>query len=110
MSLARFLIRPVTHLRAPLVAGRYGNEARDWSNAVETEAEAWIGQTSTITNERGAIVTITRLMLAAGFDVVEGDRFTLPNDTTGDVVGRPNRANTPRGEHHVEADVHVVEG
>lgn len=103
---------PVTILRAPPVEDRYGNQAPDWENADETDTTGWKWQQSsgeTTIEGRDASTTIEMLALPAGADIVDTDRVRIGADVY-DVNGRPDRLSTPRGEHHIEVNLKLVDG
>lgn len=112
MSLASLLVHDVTLLRAGTTTDRYGADAKDWDTATETDTQGWVTQTSGVedrTDGREAQVGSWTLYLAAGEDLLGGDRVVWGTYTF-EVDGPPLQAWTPRGEHHVEARLRLVEG
>lgn len=112
MSFTRLLVHTVTIRRAGSTADRYGATVKDWATATDTDVAGWVAQTSGIEiNDLGR--EGERSDWTAYFpvdtDVLGGDRI-IWESTTFEVDGPPNRAWTPRGEHHVEARLKLVEG
>jgi len=112
MSLRSLLVHEIAILRPALGTSRYGDATKDWVTATETETVGWISRRSESedrTNGREAQVSEWVLYLDEDADIQGGDRVVW-GTTTFEVDGPPNPARTPRGEHHVEANLRLVEG
>lgn len=111
MSLSGLLVHDITILRPGTVEDRYHNAAKDWAGATSTNVKGWISRTSSgeVNGEREAEVSGWIVYLPVGTDIVGGDRVTW-NGTTFEVDGPPNHAWRPQGEHHIEAQLRVVQG
>lgn len=112
MSLTRLLVHTVTIRRPGTTTDRYGATVKDWATATDTDVDGWVAQTSAIeVNDLGREGEHSdwTLVVPVDTDLLAGDRV-IWNDTTFEVDGPPNRAWTPRGEHHVEARLKLVEG
>lgn len=113
MSLLTF--DTVTVVRAPLAAGRYGGQTRDWSSATRTPYTGVSVQPAGSTEDvrdREELVNRFQLFTSRGQDIdllatdrVEWGGLTLQVD------GDPNRWPAPGGGvHHVEASLKRVAG
>lgn len=114
MTLASMMVHDVTVVHAGTTTDAYGNQTKDWTAATRTAVRGWVSQTSgnEVLDGREAEVSEWAVYLPAGTVVTGGDRVEwadLPA-VTFEVDGPPNPARTPRGPHHVEARVKVVEG
>lgn len=111
MSIERFFIHELVITRAAAIAGRGADVVKDWSAATTHDATGWVAQLSTddVRDTRSGDESTHSLQTAATTDVRPGDRVVWKSMTF-DVVGRPNNAYTPRGEHHIEARLRIVEG
>ena len=111
MSLQSLLVHDVTVVTPGSTTDRYGNTVADWATSTSTTVKGWITQSSGTENEDGRDAQIGewRLFLPAG-TVVDGHARVEWGGITFEVVGPPERAWTPRGEHHVEVQLRVVEG
>lgn len=113
MSLASLMVMDVQVVHPGSRTNRYNNDEFDWITATYDESKAWISQRNA-TEEKGTsrvdgqssewvIYLPTTTALDAGDRIIwEGNLF--------DVVGLPNPAHTPRGLHHREATLRLVEG
>jgi len=104
--------RDVSILAAAETTSRYGDTVKDWDNATTTSAKGWLSITSTTElaeDGREAQVTRTVLSLPAGTAIAGADRVTI-DGATYEVDGNPITAYTPRGAHHIEANLRRVEG
>lgn len=108
-----FLTDTVTRIRASLADDGYGNEVRDWPNAVETDLYGYRVQPergSEYTIDREAITTRWRLFGPAGDDIQDTDRLRhrgVVYDIEGSVEDWPS----PTGAlAHIEARLIRVEG
>ena len=112
MSLRGLLVHDVIILRPALGTSRYGDARKDWVTSTEIETSGWVARRSESEDRsegREAQVSEWVLYLDADADIQAGDRVVWES-TTFEVDGPPNHAHTPRGEHHVEADLRLVEG
>jgi head-tail adaptor len=112
VSLARLLARTVTIKRAGSTTDRYGASVKNWNTATTTATTGWLSQASSVeVNDLGreGQESLWTLVLPVDTDILGGDRVTIEG-TTYEVDGPPNRAWTPRGEHHVEARLKLVQG
>lgn len=112
MSLRSLLVHEVAILRPALGTNRYGDASKNWVAAVETETNGWVARRSESEDRaqgREAQLSEWVLMLDADTDIQGGDRVVW-GTTTFEVDGPPNHAWTPRGEHHIEASLRLVEG
>lgn len=111
MTFSGLMVAPGTILRAPLVEDRNNNLMPDWDNASETAVCGWSNQTaeSEVLTDRDAQVSEWIYFVPAGTDITALDRVRLAEGTF-EVMGPPNRASTPRREHHVEVKLRLVEG
>lgn len=112
MSLTSLLVHDVTIRRAGTSTDRYGATVKDWGTATDTEVKGWVARSSELeVNDQGREGQSSQwvLFLPAETDIVGGDRV-IWRSTTYEVDGPPNPAWTPRGEHHVEARLKLVEG
>lgn len=112
MSLTALLVHDVSIVRAGSTTDRYGATIKNWATATTTATSGWVTQVSGVedrTDGREAQVGTWVLYLPVDTDVVGGDRVVWESYTF-EVDGPPNRAWTPRGEHHVEARLRLIEG
>lgn len=111
MSLATIVVRPCTIQTGTSATDRYNNTITDWSSPTERASKVWFAQQSTIDDNDHRTATITRgaatFLLEAA--LVAGERVVL-DGVMYDVVGEPNYAPTPRGQHHIEAQLVAVVG
>lgn len=111
MSLQALMVHDVTIVHAGTSTDRYGNIVKDWSTATTKVSKGWITQTAAsedVTDREAEIGTWT-LFLPAETVVTGRDRVTW-DGLTFEVVAPPRKAWTPRGEHHIEAQLRIVEG
>ena len=111
MSILRFFIHDVTVQRATSMAGRGADVVADWSNVDEVSFRGWMTQQSTGDSRPGRTGDVSGWLLQApaGVDVRPGDRV-MWRGRTFSVEGNPMPAWTPRGEHHIEVSLRLVEG
>jgi hypothetical protein len=111
MSINNLLVRDVTIVTAETITDRYGNKVRVWTNASRNYTRGWLGRNSETedgSNREGFVTTWT-LRLPPGTAITAGDLVEV-DGVTYHVEGPPNKAWTPRGEHHVRAELRLVEG
>lgn len=111
MSLQSLLVHDVTVVTPGSTTDRYGNLVPDWAASTSTTVKGWISQSSGSEDENGRDAQIGEwtLFLPAGVEI-DGRARVAWSGVTFEVVGPPRRAWTPRGEHHVEVQLRVVEG
>lgn len=107
------LVRDVTILRPAAFTDRYGDSIPDPDSATSTEVLGWLSQTSATepTGPGRALVTLTTeiLFLPSGTDIEAHDRVEIDGQLY-EVDGVPQSAWSPRGEHHIEANLRRVDG
>lgn len=94
----------VTRLRAPLVAGPFGNQTRDWANATSATYAAEVqpvSSTEDVVNQQRT-VTRWRLFLLPDADLEATDRITHDGSTY-EVEGQVERWKRRGILHHLEA-------
>jgi hypothetical protein len=111
VSLASLLVHTVTILRAGTTTDRYGNTEPDWDAATSETAKAWLSQQSRTedVDGRDALIQVWVAFLPPDVSVSGHDRLVW-SGITFDVDGPLLPAWTPRGLHHYEATLRVVEG
>lgn len=112
MSFAGLLVHDITIRRAGATTDRYSATIKNWDDSTDTDVNGWITQSSGLedhTDGREAQVGSWVLFLPTGTDILGGDRVVWESYTF-EVDGPPQRAWTPRGEHHIEARLRIVEG
>lgn len=105
------MVDDIALVHAPLVTDRYGNLVRDWANAGTTTHKAWVTQRDASEDDtnRTAEVSGWRMFAYPDNPVAAGDRI-IYDGAVFEVVGHPAKAKTPRGPHHVEAELRLVVG
>ena len=94
----------VTRLRAPLIAGPYGNSEFDWPNATSVDYPAEVqpvSSTEDVVNQQQT-VTRWRLFLGSTADIEATDRIEWDGDTY-EVDGEVERWKRRGVVHHLEA-------
>lgn len=111
MSLTTLLAHDVTILTPGTTANRYGDSTPNWATATSVASKAWVSQRSSVEDldHREAQVSGWVVFLPEDTAITGRDRVVW-GSVTFEVDGPPNRAWTPRGEHHVEANLRVVDG
>lgn len=111
MSLTSLLVRTAVIQTATTSTDRYNNTVLDWTSPTSTTTTAWVAQTATIENQdhRDATVDTVIATFPAGTAITAQNRVVIDGQTY-EVDGKPNRAWTPRGEHHVECVLREVRG
>lgn len=113
MSIDRLFVADLEVLDAPLAVDGYGDQAPDWSAATRRRVRGWIDQQARQEVRDGAAreaeVSSWIVYLPAGDPITASSRVVY-DGATFEVDGQPNRARTPRGPHHVEASLRLVEG
>lgn len=111
VSFDSLLTQTVTVLTAGSTTDRYGNTVPDWTAATTSTTKAWLSQRSRSEDEinRDAQVATWVAFLPADTTISGHSRLRW-SGITFEIVGPPLPAYTPRGLHHYEADLRVVEG
>lgn len=111
MSLTSLLIHDVTIITPIDVENRYGGTDRSWEGATEVEVKGWISQRSTseVIVGREAQISEWVLFLHPDATITGLDRVRW-NATTFEAAGEPLPAWTPRGQHHIEVPLRLVDG
>jgi hypothetical protein len=108
------MVRPITVVRPQRTLDRYGNALPDWSDAAEVDTHGWIG--GQLREEEhgdrisGEVETWRLYVADLAIEIEAGDRVIVDSTDTFEVIGKPLRAWTPRGEHHIEATLKAVIG
>lgn len=119
MTIEGLFVHLLRVCRAGTTVDRYGNTVKDWAADDWEEYRGWVSQASAaeIGDQREGQVSDWRLFLPTGTPISGGDRVEWIGETPGseditfEVIGPPSRPWRPgSGEHHVEADLRVVEG
>jgi hypothetical protein len=89
----------------------YGNTVDDWATATTVDTVGWVAQPGNDedTADRDQQTRLWKLFAPDDTVITGHDRVTWQT-LTFEVVGPPFRSWTPRGEHHIEADLKLVEG
>lgn len=111
MSLTSLMVHDVAILTAGTTTDRYGNLVLNWGTATSVSAKGWITQRpgSEDLLNRDAQIAEWVLFLEAGTPITGHDRV-MWEGIMFEVAGPPQRAWTPRGEHHVEATLRAITG
>lgn len=98
------LLDTATVVRAPLVAGPYGNSARDWANATRATYAVQVSPMSATEVIGDEARTITQWKLFGGPDVdIEATDRVEWNGGTFEVAGEVMESRQPGRLHHVRA-------
>lgn len=111
MTLAALMVHDVTILHPAAITNRYGDGAADWAGAERVDSKAWVAQRSSVeaTEHREGLVSTWVAYLPPDVEIGGRDRIEW-GDLTFEVIGSPLPAHTPRGLHHYEAALEVIEG
>lgn len=112
MSLARLFVRQVDIITPASSTDSRGDTVTTWTGAAETTVQGWLGRASeseAFTPGRDALRIDGVVRVPAG-TVVDGRCRVRVDGDLFEVAGTPNRAWTPRGEHHVRIPVRRVDG
>jgi hypothetical protein len=105
--------RTVTVLTGTSVPTGYGNATKlDWSAPTSRQTVGWLGPYSGETEnaaDRDQQMADATVYLPAGDPITALDRVQI-DGVTYQVTGTPSPPFTPRGAHHIEADLKVVKG
>ena len=116
MSIERLFTRQITVLDGVPVPTGYGTATRlDWTNPTTRQTVGWLGPYSGETEndaDRDQQMADATVYLPAGDPITALSRVQVDGDTstTYQVIGPPSPPYTPRGPHHIEADLKVVKG
>jgi len=111
VSLDSLLTQTVTIVRAGTATSRYGDTAKDWTTSTSTTTRGWISQRGSDEDPANREAEIGTWVLFVGPDeTITGRDRVIWNGTTFEVVGPPTLAYTPRGLHHHEVTLRVVDG
>lgn len=111
MSLAGLLVQDVTIITPGASVNRYGDDAKDWATATSTPTKGWVARRSQreVNGNREAEVSEWVLYLDTSSTITGADRVEWQSQTF-EVDGPPIHAWTPRGEHHIEVALRMVDG
>ena len=112
MSLATLAVRDVTILSPGSVLDARGDTVESWEDATSTAAKGWLGRTAeaeTPSPGRDPLRSEWTLRFLAGTPIDGRCRVEIDGEMF-EVQGDPNRAWTPRGEHHVRVPLRKVVG
>lgn len=112
MSLASLLVRTATVITPRATTDDRGDEVTTWVAATEQTVKCWIGRKSegeSFTPGRDALAEQVAARMPAG-TVIDGRCRVRIDGELYEVDGEPNRAWTPRGEHHVRVPLRRVAG
>ena len=111
MTLTSLLVHDVTILTPATTTNRYNDAEKDWDNATETTVKGWVSQRSQIEDreQREAQVSDWILYLHPDETITGLDRVVW-SGITFEVDGPANPAWSPRGQHHLEVPLRVVDG
>lgn len=110
MSLDSLMVTDGVLIKPALTTDRNRNQVTDWANATRTRVRGWLAQMTAvelIEAGRDAGVSTWAYWLPAGTAIDSSYRVQIGTDVFF-VDGPVNRANTPRGEHHVEVRLSLV--
>lgn len=111
MSLATLMVRTVDVITAGSRTDAYGDTQPDWAAATEAHTTGWLAQQTSTENLDGRNSTSTTLVLTlpAATAITARDRVRI-DGVVYELIGAPLSAWTPRGEHHIEAELGSVVG
>ena len=112
--IGQLLAQPLTIERAPLIADRYGNQVRDWSQASSTEVYGRLETEERRAEEdvdgREQLTARGVCFLPPDADILGTDRIVDERGVRYEVIGQISTESTPRGAHHLEVRVTSLEG
>lgn len=111
MTFAGLLVHDVTILDPASEANRYGGTEKNWAAATSSTVKGWVSQSSRseVIGDREAQVSSWSLFLHPDATIT-GKARVIWEGITFEVDGPPNPAWTPRGVHHYEVPLRVVDG
>lgn len=101
----------ITRLRAPLVAGDYGNSSRDWSAAASTDLYVKVSFTSVteVVGDEARTFTQAKVFGGPDLDLQASDRVVYRGETY-EVAGEIMPSTDGRGNlHHVRARLRRID-
>lgn len=111
MSFDGLLTQTVALLEPAADTDDDGNPVDDWGSATSTDSKGLLQQTSAIEVTLGRDTVISDWLLFLPADAaVDAVARVVVDGSTFEVVGRPDLVRTPRGVHHVEVRLRLVEG
>lgn len=113
MSLARIANEPIEIIPFDDDAeDEYGNPQSSWSEAKVRKSTGWLEQVGERenTDDRNTQVTEWLLVISDPETELGGRDRVRINGVTYEVIGPPNAQHTPRGRHHLEAKLRLVDG
>jgi hypothetical protein len=113
VSLESMMNQSVTVVTPGSTSDGHGNPQPNWASAGRATYKAWLEQTSAVevTEGRDTVISDWLLVLPASAVINAYDRVEVgPGPTIYEVVGSPFVAPTPRGPHHIEARLRLLEG
>lgn len=95
---------PITRLRAPLIAGSYGDQSRDWPNATSTTYRVhWSAKSVTeVVGDEARTIIRGKIFGGPDLDLEATDRVVFDGDTY-EVDGEIMRSYRQGQLHHVRA-------
>ena len=111
MSFATLLVQPVDVITPGARTDAYGDTTIDWTTATESATNGWLAQLSSIEDLDGRDGTSSTLTLSLPADtVIDAQCRVRIAGRVYEVDNEPLRAWTPRGVHHIECQLKVVDG
>ena len=112
MSLDTLMVHDVQIVHPGTKLSRSNDLEFDWVTATYTESKAWVSQKAATDDDVSRVLGQSSdwvIYLPNETVITAGDRVIWAGSLF-DVVGKPNPAWSPRGPHHQEADLRLVEG
>lgn len=112
MSLTSLLTETIRRHRYPVVDDEYGNPVLDYTNPSTVTLRGRLEQTSASEEivDRDTRISDWRIFLHPTADVAALDRIQDADGRLFDVVGTPQPQRAPRGLHHLQVQLRLVEG
>lgn len=107
MSLQGLLAETVTVVRYADVTDRYGNTVPGAETRTDYPGRLEQLRTDELVRDRDTVLTDWRVFLPADADLTAYDRIEARGHLF-EVVGLPSQHRTPRGPHHLEAQLRWV--
>lgn len=111
MTLASLLVRPVTILTAGTRVDDFGDKQPDWTTPTTFDVLGWLAYSTgnEVLDGRNATTTYLSLTLPPATPINAQSRVLIEGRTYS-VDAEPMAAWTPRGEHHIEVALVIVDG
>jgi hypothetical protein len=111
VTFSTLLVHDVTIVTPGTTTNGYGDTVKDWDAATETTAKGWVSQRSASEDldHRNAEVSTWVLFVDPDVAVTADDRVEWEG-LTFEVDGPVLPAHTPRGRHHLEVPLRLVDG